>query len=220
MKKRTLLATALLAAAMLLPSVSKADPVVTNPFGNLTLSSVVAPSGTTPGHARVTIGAAFANTSQKIYFGLRLMGTEDIQMTNIAGPATGNGCIVSDFAGKNTTGKWQGADAFNTGAAPLGTPNSHMRMVGGVIKQVCGNISIDITFQTSPLVIFYGAFFGYDSAPWNSAKSGGYTTPPWNVVPTGGNAQYKQWWDLWGTFDTLGYSNACTYVSGPTATCS
>jgi hypothetical protein len=220
MRTRSLLALAVLASALVAPAASHADPVVTNPFGNLQLAITKAPSGATPGTARLTIvtanGAAFSQGS-RIYFGLRFMGNEDMQMTKIEGPLPATGCIVSDFAGNNTAGKWEGAPVFGAGADPAGTPNSHMRMVGGVIQKSCGNIVVDVSFQASPLVVFYGAFFGYDSAPWNSSKTHGYTDAPFNTIPTTGDHTYDKWWDLWGTFTTLGYSNACLYTSGSPA---
>lgn len=203
---------ALLAAGALLsgPSAS-AEPIVTNPFGTLSMDQVVEPSGTTPGRARLTIstgsGAAFSQGST-IWFGLRLMGTEDLEMQSFR--QTIGGCTISDFAGQNTSG-YQGAPVFAAGDRnTVGTPNSHMRMIGGFIRKSCGNLVIDVTFRTKPVVVYYAAFFGSKASPW----SNNYDEAPWSVVPTGGNRSYEQWWNIWGTFDTLGYSNACTYVTG------
>jgi hypothetical protein len=88
-------------------------------------------------------------------------------------------------------------------------------MIGGAIRKSCGNIQIDVTFPARPLVAFYGAFYGSEPAPWHD----NYADAPWSAVPTGGDASYQNWWDLWGTFDTLGYSNACTSVSGTDVSC-
>ena len=223
MKFRSLAVAAVIAAGLMVPGGAHATgTIITNPFGNLTLESITPANGATPGAATLRIhvanGAAFSTQQPKIYFGLRLMGSEDMQMTGIVAPLPSTGCTVSDFAGNNTTGKYQGAQAFGT-ATPAGSLNSHMRMVGGFITKACGDIVLRVSFQAQPFVVYYAAFYGYDSAPWNSSKSGNYTTPPWNVVPTGGNATYNQWWNLWGTFTDLGYSNACVYTSGASATC-
>lgn len=213
--RTALTVVALLSLAM--PTAGHAEPVVTNPFGNLTASIVSQPSGTTPGVARLTIvtanGGAFRNTNDTIYFGLRIMGSEDQELKSFKLTGTGN-CIVSDFAGNGSTGGYQGAPIFGTDT-PAGSGNSHMRMIGGRVKPSCGNIQIDVTFRARPLVTYYAAFFGYTPAPWHS----NYGQAPWNVAPTGGNGAYQNWWDLWGTFDTLGYSNACTNVTGTAVSC-
>lgn len=213
--KRTFLAAAAVAVA-LVPAVPRAAGVVANPFGNLDMTIVQQPSGQTPGKARLKIvtanGQAFTPGEDRIYFGLRLMGGEDIQMGDFS--LTGDGdCIVSDFAGSNTPG-WQGAPLFGA-PTPAGSGNAHMRMIGGFLEKACGNILIDITFTARPLVVFYGAFFGYEAAPWHQ----NYDEAPWNVVPTGGDASTQRWWNLWGSFDTLGYSNACTNTTGTAVGC-
>ncbi|HVL32009.1 MAG TPA: hypothetical protein VM600_00325 [Actinomycetota bacterium] len=193
--------------------------VVTNPFGNLTGTIVTEPSGTTPGLARLTIvtanGQAFGTGSRsRIFFGFRIMGTEDIELQTFHLTNPSAGCIVSDFAGRNTPGGWQGTPIFGA-ATPAGSANSHMRMIGGYLERACGNLVVDVSFRTRPFVAFYGAFYGYNAAPWHK----NYGSQPWSVVPTGGTSSYEHWWNLWGSFDTLGYSNACTNVSGTTLTC-
>jgi hypothetical protein len=211
--RRALLA-AVIVGSLTTPLISPADPVETNPFGSLAMSGVVAPDGTTPGRARLTIKNA-SRSGGKIYFGFRLMGNEDIEMKDdfyLTNDPTGATCTVSDFAGNNTAKGWQGNPAFGTAAGPLGTFNSHMRMIGGFLTPSCGDLVVNITFRTTPLVVFYGAFFGRTAAPWH-----GQASAPWDTIPTGGNDDYNQWWNLWGTFDTLGYSNACTYVNGTTS---
>lgn len=191
---------------------ARAEPVVINPFGTLTLQVTREATPTVPGSARLTIntgsGAAFSGGST-IYFGLRIMGTEDTELQSFALPTnpTGAGrCIVSDFAGRGTAG-WQGAPLFGE-QTPAGSGNSHMKMLGGFIRKSCGNIVITVSFRARPFVAYYAAFFGYTAAPWHA----NYDETPWSTVPTGGNASYQNWWDLWGTFDTLGYSNAVTHV--------
>jgi hypothetical protein len=215
MKLRSLAVAAVLAAGLLAPSGAGAvGTPTTNPFGQLS-AVVTPPSGTTPGSATLTIdvdtGTAFGLGST-IYFGLRLMGTEDMQLTQIVSPAPASGCTISDFAGNNTTGKWQGAPIFSAGS---GAANARMRMVGGFIKKSCGDIVLKVSFQTQPLIVYYAAFYGYSAAPWHD----NYGTAPWNVVPTGGNPNYNEWWNLWGTFTELGYSNACTYTSTTETDC-
>lgn len=210
---RHALGAAAVAGALLAPGVAPAaGEVVLNPFGNLTMNVLSEPSGATPGRARLSIvtanGAVTSDGSKTAYFGLRIMGQEDMQMTGFHLTGTGN-CIVSDFAGTNTQG-YQLADVFGAGADPVGTPNSHMRMVGGFLRKSCGSLVIDIEFNARPLVAFYGAFFGLTPAPWHQ----NYDEAPFDVFPTGGDERYQQWWNLWGTFDTLGYSNACTSVQG------
>lgn len=206
--RRSILALALSLAALLsVPAAGHADPVVTNPFGTLQASIVREPSGTTPGVANLTIttaNGAITGSGKTVYFGLRIMGGEDMQMTTFSVDAPSAGCIVSDFAGRNTTGGWQGAPVFGAGADPLGSPNSHMRMIGGFLKKACGSLHITVTFSAHPFVAFYGAFFGLTAAPWHD----NYNQAPWTALTTGGN--YANWWNLWGQFDTLGYSNACT----------
>lgn len=219
MRSRLTVLAGLLGLMVLAPGTAPAaGEVVLNPFGNLTMNVLAEPSGATPGRARLTVvtanGAVTSDPSKTAYFGLRIMGQEDMQMTGFNLTGTGN-CIVSDFAGTNTANGWQLGDVFGAGAAPVGSANSHMRMVGGFLRRACGSLQIDIEFTARPLVAFYGAFFGLTPAPWHQ----NYDTPPFDVLPTGGDARYQQWWNLWGTFDTLGYSNACTSVSGTTATC-
>jgi hypothetical protein len=189
-----------------------AEPIVINPFGTLTVAVTREPTLLDPGAARLTIntgsGAAFSGGST-IYFGLRIMGTEDVEMTSFSLPTnpTGSGrCIVSDFAGRNTSG-WQGAPVFGTNTGVAGSANSHMKMIGGFIRKSCGDIVINVSFRAKPFVAYYAAFFGYNPAPWHN----NYGTPPWNTVPTGGDTSTQAWWNIWGTFDTLGYSNAVTY---------
>lgn len=206
-----------LATALVVPAIGSTEPFVTNPFGNLTMSVLTEPSGTTPGTARLTIvtsnGAAFTPGHDTIYFGFRVMGSEDLEMTSFRLPSNTGGCIVSDFAGRGTGG-WQGASVFGT-ATPAGSANSHMRMLGGFLKQSCGNIEITVAYRARPLVAFYAAFFGYTAAPWHN----NYGAAPWSTIPTGGDSTYQNWWNIWGTFDTLGYSNACTNVTGTTVSC-
>ena len=63
---------------------AQAEPIVINPFGTLTVAVTREPTLLDPGAARLTIntgsGAAFSGGST-IYFGLRIMGTEDVEMT-------------------------------------------------------------------------------------------------------------------------------------------
>lgn len=218
MTLRGVLGAGALVAAILAPVAGRAEPVVTNPFGNLQMKVLREPSGVDSGLARLTIvtanGAAFSGGST-IYFGLRVMGSEDMEMTSFRLPRNKGRCIVSDFAGRNTKGGWQLGPAFGAQGPYLGSPNSHMRMIGGYLKKSCGNVEITVSFRERPLVAFYGAFFGYSAAPWHA----NYKQSPWDSIPTGGNATYENWWNLWGQFDTLGYSNACTNVSGPAVSC-
>lgn len=207
--RRALLATTVI-AALAAPLAAPADPIEITPFGTLELSNVVRPNGATPGTAKLTIknGSRDGGT---VYFGFRIMGTEDIEMTGFSLPTNPSGagkCIVSDFAGKNTENGWQGAPVFSAGAEPVGTVNSHMRMVGGFLKPSCGDVVVNIRFRTLPLVAYYAAFFSTNAAPWHD----NYDEAPWAVAPTGGNADYNEWWNIWGAFDTLGYSNAVTYT--------
>ncbi len=210
--RRGLLA-AVIITSLSVPLVAPADPVETNPFGALTMNVMQLPNGQTPGRAVLTINNA-ARSGDTIYFGFRIMGGEDIEMTGFRLP-TGASCTVSDFAGRNTSGGWQGTPVFGAGQDQAGTSlNSHMRMIGGWLRPGtvadggCGNLTVDISFRATPLVAFYGAFFGKTAAPWHN----NYSSAPWSVAPTGGQASYQNWWNLWGTFDTLGYSNACTFV--------
>lgn len=212
MRKTRLAFVAAVIALTIAPLGAKADPVVTNPFGALQASIAREPNGATPGLAHLTIttaSGAITGKGDAVYFGLRIMGGEDMQMTGFSLDYP-SGCIVSDFAGRNTAGGWQGAAVFGAGAAPVGTPNSHMRMIGGYLKSSCGNLHIDVTFNARPFVAFYGAFFGLSAAPWHD----NYGSPPFSVLTTGGN--YANWWNLWGQFDTLGYSNACTSATAGT----
>lgn len=194
------------------PAAVQAEPVVINPFGSLTLEVTRPPVvGGAPGNARLTIqSSSLPVGGPTIYFGLRIMGTEDSELSSFSLPTnpTGTGrCIVSDFAGRGSTGGWQGAPVFGQ-ATPAGSGNSHMKMIGGFIRRACGNIVINIAFTARPFVAYYAAFFGTKPAPWNN----NYDEAPWSTVPTGGTSSYQNWWNLWGTFDTLGYSNAVTYV--------
>lgn len=214
---RAILTGLALAATVLAPATGHADPVVTNPFGSLTASIVRAPSGTTPGQARLTIttdNGTITSKGDTVYFGLRVMGGEDLQMTGFSLGRQAGGCIVSDFAGNNTPGGWQGGPAFAAGADPIGSPNSHMRMIGGFLNKACGNVTINVTFNSYPFVTFYAAFFSLNKAPWHD----NYDSPPFSALTTGGD--YSDWWNIWGQFDTLGYSNACTAVaSGSPPSC-
>lgn len=212
MRKIALVASVLL-AALAGGAPAQAEPVVINPFGTLTLSVTKQPTPTDPGSAKLTIntasGAAFSGGST-IYFGLRIMGTEDAELTSFTLPTnpTGSGrCLVSDFAGRYSSG-WQGAPVFAQSVPPAGSLNSHMKMIGGFIRKSCGNIEITVSFRAKPFVAYYAAFFGYTPAPWHN----NYGTAPWNTVPTGGDPSTQGWWNIWGTFDTLGYSNAVTHV--------
>lgn len=215
---RRTLAAAVTVAAVLTPLTARsAGQIITNPFGNLQMRVLRQPTGGNAGLARLTIvtanGQAFSGGST-IYFGLRLMGSEDAEMLSFKLPRNRGKCIVSDFAGNRTKG-WQGAAAFGAAAPGLGSLNSHMRMIGGFVRKSCGNIEIDVGYRNRPFVLFYAAFFSYKAAPWH----GNYAQQPWGTVPAGGNATYYQWWDLWGAFDTLGYSNACTNASGTAVSC-
>jgi hypothetical protein len=206
------------ALSLLAPGLAPAaGEVVLNPFGNLTMQVLAEPAGATPGRARLTIvtanGAVTSDPSKTAYFGLRIMGQEDMQMTGFDLTGSGN-CIVSDFAGTHTDG-YQLGGVFGAGADPVGTPNAHMRMVGGFLRRACGNLVIDIEFTARPLVAFYGAFYGLNPAPWHQ----NYDEPPFDTFPTGGDERYQEWWNLWGSFDTLGYSNACQSVSGTMVSC-
>ena len=197
--------------AMVAPLMSKADPVETNPFGSLVISSITKPSGVTPGTATLTIQSDRPTTP--VYFGFRIMGGEDMEMTSFSLPTNPhtNPCIVSDFAGRNTSGGWQGTPVFGAGQdTPVGTSlNAHMRMIGGYLRKDCGDLIVHVTYRSLPFVAFYGAFFGTSGAPWHN----NYGAAPWNVVPAGpGGDAYQNWWNLWGSFDTLGYSNAVTYT--------
>lgn len=208
------LALAMLAALLVPGSSSATGTVITNPFGNLQMTV----SGNTATLTIVTAnGTAFKTSSQteRIYFGLRIMGTEDVEMTGFSLSNTTGGCIVSDFKGTNTSG-WQGKPVFEAGHPAVGSPNSHMRMIGGFLQKNCGNVTINISFRARPVVVYYAAFYGYTAAPWHE----NYGTPPWTVVPAGpGGTANQQWWNLWGTFTDLGYSNSCTNVSGTAVNC-
>lgn len=215
---RTILAAAAVSIAAV-PAAAPADPgeVILNPFGNLSMQIVDEPEGATPGLARLRIHTANGQVTAdgtRVYFGLRIMAPEGSQMTGFA-LTGGDGCIVSDFAGAGTEGGWQLGDVFGTAAPELGSLNAHMRMVGGFLQKSCGDLTIDLAFNTRPFVAFYGAFFGEEPAPWHD----NYDEAPWDTIPTGGDTTYENWWDLWGTFDTLGYSNACTNVSGAEVSC-
>jgi hypothetical protein len=219
MRKAKFSAALLVLVGLATPFVAHGDPLVENPFGSLQMKIVRQPAGGTPGVARLTIttgdAAALTPGHPRVYFGLRIMGSEDTQMLGFQLPANKGRCIVSDFAGNNVKGGWQGAQVFGAAAPALGSANSHMRMIGGYLQKNCGNVIITISFSQRPLIAYYAAFFGYNAAPWHSA----YKTAPWSTIPTGGNARYQNWWDLWGRFDTLGYSNACTSVSGNAVSC-
>lgn len=216
MKKALLIAA--LGLGLIAPS-AQADPIETNPFGPLHLTIDQEPNGTTPGTGTLVVKASQANyvTRPTIWFGLRLMGSEDVEMRSFKflPPASNpdKSCIISDFAGQNTPG-WQGETVFGAETA-AGSLNSHMRMIGGFVRPRCGDIEIKVTFNARPLVIYYAAFFAATPAPWSNS----YGDLPWSTVPTGGNRDYEKWWNIWGTFDTLGYSNFCTNVTGKTVAC-
>src|SRR5438067_6459985 len=85
MKFRLPILGAALAATLLAPLAGRADPVVTNPFGTLTTTidaahnvahlTIVSRSGAVTGKQNAD------GSYPTVYFGLRLMGGEDMQMT-------------------------------------------------------------------------------------------------------------------------------------------
>lgn len=198
---------ALIAAALVATSSSSpaSAQFTNNPLGAPELVDIVAPQGAQPGTATFVIDPARGTWSghAEHFFGLRLMGSEDIAMTGFTG---GDGCELSDFQGTNTPNGWQGAPLFEATSA-----DRQMRMIGGRLAPSCSPVRIQIEFRSTPLIAYYGTFFGTTAAPWHD----NYSDPVWGPL----FAAYPQWWNLWGTFNELGYSSICVWTGVDAASC-